>query len=69
MEFSNKDFNADKFQQYEEVRKGMARICKRQPLYFRPESLNSDVCSDELKIQKDLIKRGYQRLYEKNQKN
>ena len=26
MEFSNKDFNADKVQQYEEVRKGMARI-------------------------------------------
>ena len=26
MEFSNKDFNADKVQQYEEVRKGMGRI-------------------------------------------
>ena len=26
MEFLNKDFNADKVQQYEEVRKGMAHI-------------------------------------------
>ena len=46
MEFSNKDFNADKVQQYEEVRKGMGRI------------LNSAVSSDEVKIQNDLIKQG-----------
>ena len=64
MEFSNKDFNADKVQQYEEVRKGMARIYEHQPSYFGPESLNSEVSSDELKIQKDLIKKGYQRVHE-----
>ena len=38
MEFSNKDFNADKVQQYEEVRKGMARIYEHQSSYFGPES-------------------------------
>ena len=31
MEFSNMDFDADKVQQYEEVRKGMARIYEHQP--------------------------------------
>ena len=35
-----------------------------QPSYFGPESLNSDVSSDELKFQKDLIKKGYQRKHE-----
>ena len=40
MEFSN-IFNAKKVQQYEEVRKGMARINEQQPSYFGPESLNS----------------------------
>ena len=57
MEFSNKEFKADKVQQYEEIRKGMARIYEHQPLYFGLESLNSDVSSDELKIQEDLIKK------------
>ena len=65
MELSNKAFNADKVQQYEEVRKGMGRIYEHQPSHFGPESLNSDVSSDELKIQKDLIKKGYQRVHEK----
>ena len=55
IEFSNKDFNVNKVQQYEEVRKGMAHIYEHQPSYFGLESLNSDVSSDELKIQKDLI--------------
>ena len=55
IEFSNKDFNVDKVQQYEEVRKGMAHIYEHQPSYFGLESLNSDVSSNELKIQKDLI--------------
>ena len=41
----------------------MARIYEHQP-YFGPESLNSGVSSDELKIQKDLIKKGYQRVRE-----
>ena len=50
--------------QYEEVRKIMAHICEHQPSYFGTESLNS-VSSDELKIQKDLIKKGYQRVHEK----
>ena len=61
MEFLN---NTDKVQQHEEVRKGMARIYEHQPSYFGPESLNSEVSSDELKIQKDLIKKGYQRVRE-----
>ena len=52
-------------QQYEEARKIMAHIYEDQPSYFGPESLNSDVSSDELKIQKDLIKKGYQRVHEK----
>ena len=52
-------------QQYEEARKIMAHIYEHQPSYFGPESLNSDVSSDELKIQKDLIKKGYQRVHEK----
>ena len=66
MEFSNKNFNADKVQQYEEVRKGMAPIYEHQPSCFGPESLNSHVSSDELKIQKDLIKKGYRRVHEKS---
>ena len=53
MEFSNKDFNADKVQRYEEVRKGMAHIYEHQPSYFGPESLNSDVSKEELKVQKN----------------
>ena len=67
MEFSkmSKDFNAGKVQQYEEVRKGMTRIYQQQPSYFGSESLNSDVSSDKLKIQKDLIKKRYQRVHEK----
>ena len=65
MEFSNKDFNADKIQQYEEFRKGMTPIYEHQPSYFGPESLNSYVSSDELKIQKDLIKKSYKRALEK----
>ena len=67
MEFSKrpKDFNAGKVQQYEEFRKGITRIYQHQPSYFESESLNSDVSSDELKIQKDLIKKGYQRVHEK----
>ena len=68
MEFSNKDFNADKVQQHEEVRKEMARKYEHQPSYFGLESLNSGVSSDELKIRKDLIKKAYQRLHEKNQR-
>ena len=52
-------------QQYEEARKIMAHIYEDQPSYFGPESLNSDVSSDELKIQKDLIRKGYQRVHEK----
>ena len=47
------------------IRKGMTRIYQHQPSYFVSESLNSDVSSDELKIQKDLIKKGYQRVHEK----
>ena len=43
----------------------MARIYEHQPSYFGPQSWNSDVCSDELKIQKDLIEKGYQRVHEK----
>ena len=43
----------------------MACISEHQPSYFGPESINSDVSSDELKIQKDLIKKGYQRVHEK----
>ena len=43
----------------------MACIYEHQPSYFGPESLNSDVSSDELKIQKDLIKKGYQRVHKK----
>ena len=39
MEFSNKDFNANKVQQYEEVRKGMVHRYEHQPSYFGPESL------------------------------
>ena len=50
--------------QYDEVRKIMAHIYEHQPSYFGPELLNS-VSSDELKIQKDLIKKGYQRVHEK----
>ena len=67
IEFSKrpKDFNAGKIQQYEEFRKGITRIYQHQPSYFESESLNSDVSSDELKIQKDLIKKGYQRVHEK----
>ena len=67
IEFSKrpKDFNAGKVQQYEEFRKGITRIYQHQPSYFESESLNSDVSSDELKIQKDLIKKGYQRVPEK----
>ena len=65
MEFSNKDFNADKVQQFEEVRKGMACIYEHQPSHFGSESLNSDVSSNDLKIQKGLIKKGYQGLHEK----
>ena len=67
IEFSKrpKDFNAGKIQQYEEFRKGIAHIYQHQPSYFESESLNSDVSSDELKIQKDLIKKGYQRVHEK----
>ena len=45
MEFPNKDSNADKVQQYEEVRKGMACIYEHQPSHLAPESLNS-VSSD-----------------------
>ena len=67
MEFSKRpeDFNAGKFQQYEQVRKGMTCIYQHKPSYFGSESLNSYVSSDELKIQKDLIKKGYQRVHEK----
>ena len=43
----------------------MTCIYQQQPSYFGSESLNSDVSSDELKIQKDLIKKGYQRVDEK----
>ena len=65
MEFSNKEFNADKAQQYEEVRKGVTRTYEQQPSYFGPESLSSVVSSDALKTQKNLIKKGYQRVLEK----
>ena len=65
MEFSNKEFNADKAQQYEEVRKGVTHIYEQQPSYFGPESLSSVVSSDALKTQKNLIKKGYQRVLEK----
>ena len=40
-------------------------LYEHQPSYFGAESLNSDVSSDELKIQKGLIKKGYQRVHEK----
>ena len=43
----------------------MACIYEHQPSYFQPDSLNSDVSSDELKVPKDLIKKGYQRVHEK----
>ena len=43
----------------------MACIYEHQPSYFGPESLNSGVSSDELKIQKDFIKKGYQRMHKK----
>ena len=43
----------------------MSRMYEYQPSYFGPESLNSDVSSDELKFPKDLIKKGYQRKHEK----
>ena len=43
----------------------MACIYEHQPSYFQPDSLHSDVSSDELKVPKDLIKKGYQRVHEK----
>ena len=64
-EFSNRDFNADKIQYYEKFRKGMACIYEHQPSCFRLDLLNSDVSSYELKISKDLIKKGYLRVHEK----
>ena len=62
---SNQDFNADKVQQHEQARERTARIYEHQPSYFGPGSLNSDISSDELKIQKDLMKKGYQRVHKK----
>ena len=43
----------------------MACIYEHQSSYFQTDSLNSDVSSDELKVPKDLIKKGYQRVHEK----
>ena len=65
MELSNKDFKSDKVQQYEQIRKEIACMYdEHQPSYFGPESLNIDVSSSELKIQKGLTKKGYQIVHE-----
>ena len=67
MEFSNKEFNADKAQQYEEVRKEMAGTYEHKPSYFGPESLNSVVSSDALKTQKGFNQKRIPKSTRKNQ--
>ena len=64
MEFSNKDFNADKVKMYEEVRKYMARIYVENPSFFGPVA-PSEASPEEAKIDNELIKRGYTRIQEK----
>ena len=65
MEFSNKDFNADKTKQYEAVRKALARIYSHLPSCFGPVEECEDVSSEQNKIDKALIKKGYTRVQEK----
>ena len=54
-----------KFSSMRKSEKEWLALYEHQPSYFGAESLNSDVSSDELKIQKGLIKKGYQRVHEK----
>ena len=49
MEFSNKDFNADKTKQYEAVRKALASIYSHLPSCFRPVEEHADVSSEQNK--------------------
>ena len=65
MEFSNKDFNADKTKQYEAVRKALACIYSHLPSCFGPVEECEDVSSEQNKIDKALIKKGYTRVQEK----
>ena len=67
MEFSNKEFNTDKAQQYEEVRKEMAGTYEHKPSYFGPESLSSVVSSDALKTQKGFNQKRIPKSTRKNQ--
>jgi len=80
MEFMNKDFNADKPRQYEEIRREMARIYSSIDIkMFEPESVTvkpSEVggeCARKetlelIKEEQQLIKRGYNRVMEKIKK-
>ena len=65
MEFSNKDFNADKTKQYEAVRKALASIYSHLPSCFGPVEECEDVSSEQNKKDKALIKKGYTRVQEK----
>ena len=65
MEFSNKDFNADKVMKYEEVRKSMSRTFESHPSHFWPVSVNPDALPGEMKTLKDLTRKEHQRIQEK----
>ena len=49
MEFSNKDFNADKSKQYEGVRKALASIWSHNPNWFGPVEECEEVYLNKIK--------------------
>ena len=77
MEYRNVDFNADKVKQYEAVRQAMAEIYSDRLDFFGPvsstEISREDAEDQEKKVEfakrqkteKELIKRGYNRIHEK----
>ena len=80
MGYNNSDFSADKVKQYEAVRQAMAQIYIDKPWYFGPvcvtpvDTVNEDDFEEKarlLKLQKDdkdMIKKGYNRVLEKLKK-
>ncbi|XP_065640270.1 uncharacterized protein LOC136072834 [Hydra vulgaris] len=65
MEYNNKDFNADKSNQYESCRKALANIYCHEPSWFGPVCPYDNILSEQNKIDITLIKRGYTRVQEK----
>ena len=77
MEYNNSDFSADKVKQYEAVRQAMAKICIDKPSFLGPihmtplDMANEDDHEEKARVlkqkkeDKDMIKRGYNRVEEK----